>query len=52
MASDTNIAIEAGDTLLRIDAVYRFFELFDLKNIPKAEPIAYFAHKRADNPCR
>ncbi len=31
----------------RIDAVYRFFELFDLKNIPKAELITYFAKKNA-----
>ncbi len=29
----------------RIDVVYRFFELFDFKNIPKAEPIIYFAKK-------
>lgn len=30
----------------RIDVVYRFFELFDLLNIPKAELIAYAAKKR------
>lgn len=30
---------------VRVDAVYRFFELFDLKNIPKAEPVTYFAKK-------
>ena len=29
----------------RIDAVYRFFELFDLKNIPKVELISYFTKK-------
>tara|TARA_B100001250_G_scaffold14296_1_gene12493 strand:- start:2519 stop:3970 length:1452 start_codon:yes stop_codon:yes gene_type:complete len=29
----------------RIDAIYRFFELFDLKNIPKAELISYFTKK-------
>jgi hypothetical protein len=31
----------------RIDAVYRFFMLFDLKNIPKVELISYFAKKNA-----
>ena len=31
----------------RIDVVYRFFELFDLKNIPKAELFTYFAKKNA-----
>ena len=31
----------------RLEAVYRFFELFDLKNIPKAELITYFAKKNA-----
>lgn len=30
----------------RIDAVYRFFELFDLKNIPKAELMMYAAKKK------
>ncbi len=33
-----------GD-LRRIDVVYRFFELFDLKNIPKMELILYAAKK-------
>ncbi len=31
---------------LRVDVLYRFFELFDLLNIPKAELIAYAAKKR------
>lgn len=30
----------------RIDVLYRFFELFDLKNIPKAELIMYSAKKK------
>ena len=30
----------------KIDVVYRFFELFDLKNIPKAELIMYSAKKK------
>ena len=31
----------------RIDAIYRFFELFDLKNIQKAELITYFTKKNS-----
>ena len=31
---------------LRVDVVYRFFELFDLLNIPKSELISYAARKR------
>ena len=38
---------EAGAELLKVDLVYRFFELFDLKNIPKVELVAYFAKKNA-----
>ena len=30
----------------RIDVLYRFFELFDLKNVPKVELIMYSAKKR------
>lgn len=33
--------------LTRVHVVYRFFELFDLANIPMAELIAYFAKKNA-----
>jgi hypothetical protein len=29
----------------RIDVLYRFFELFDLPNVPKSEPILYAARK-------
>ena len=35
-----------GGKRLRIDVLYRFFELFDLKNIPKAELIMYSAKKK------
>ena len=35
----------AHSTDTRIDVVYRFFELFDLKNIPKAELLQYAAKK-------
>jgi hypothetical protein len=31
---------------VRLDLIYRFFELFDLPNVPKAELIAYAAKKR------
>ncbi|MDD5434737.1 MAG: hypothetical protein PH343_04845 [Nitrospira sp.] len=31
---------------LKIDVLYRFFELFDLKNIPKSELIMYSAKKK------
>lgn len=31
---------------LRVDVVYRFFELFDLLNIPKSELISYAARKK------
>lgn len=41
------LSVEADGLPLRVDAVYRFFELFDLKNIPKAEQIVYFAKKNA-----
>ncbi|MBI5192959.1 MAG: hypothetical protein HZA08_05895 [Nitrospirae bacterium] len=34
------------DSLLKIDIIYRFFELFDLKNIPKTELMMYSAKKR------
>lgn len=34
------------DRLIRLDVVYRFFELFDLKNIAKAELVMYAAKKR------
>ncbi len=31
---------------VHLDVLYRFFELFDLKNIPKSELVAYAAKKR------
>ncbi len=45
--NDEGLLIEVRGELLRVDAVYRFFELFDLKNIPKVELITYFAKKNA-----
>ncbi len=45
---DESILIEheAGDRE-KVDVVYRFFELFDLPNIPKVELVAYHAKKNA-----
>jgi hypothetical protein len=44
---DQGLFVETDGDRLQVDAVYRFFELFDLKNIPKAELIGYFAKKNA-----
>ncbi len=44
---DEGLFLETATEKLRVDAVYRFLELFDLPNIPKAEPILYFAKKNA-----
>ncbi|MBI2506150.1 MAG: hypothetical protein HYW07_23280 [Candidatus Latescibacteria bacterium] len=44
---DEGLLVETRGERVRVDAVYRFFELFDLPNIPKAEPILYFAKKNA-----
>ena len=44
---EEGLFIEDEGNRQHVDAVYRFFELFDLKNIPKAEPISYFAKKNA-----
>lgn len=38
--------IEADSGRLKIDVVYRFFELFDALNIPKFELVSYAARKR------
>ncbi len=37
---------EQEDELLKIDIVYRFFELFDLKNIPKIDLLLYAVRKQ------
>lgn len=41
------LQLEREGERIRVDAVYRFFELFDLRNIPRAEIITYFAKKNA-----
>jgi len=42
---EDGMAVLDQDREVRIDVVYRFFELFDLKNIPKAELVMYAARK-------
>jgi hypothetical protein len=41
------LLVEEEGRLSRVDMVYRFFELFDLPNIPKVELLTYFAKKNA-----
>lgn len=38
---EDGLFLEPGDGEVRIDVLYRFFELFDLKNIPKVELLMY-----------
>lgn len=38
---DDGLFVRHGEETRRIDVLYRFFELFDLKNIPKAELVMY-----------
>ncbi|MGY8824066.1 MAG: hypothetical protein ACKVJG_09035 [Candidatus Latescibacterota bacterium] len=45
--TENGLFIDVDGQERHLDAVYRFFELFDLKNIPKAELITYFAKKNA-----
>ena len=43
--SEDGLQVEFWGFPARIDVMYRFFELFDLKNIPKAELLLYAAKK-------
>jgi hypothetical protein len=43
--TEEGLAVEDQGDVVPIDVVYRFFELFDLKNIPKSELILYSAKK-------
>lgn len=43
---EEGLYLKEGDTLLPLDAIYRFYELFDLKNIPKSELLMYSQKKR------
>lgn len=38
---EEGLFVRDGDREIRLDVVYRFFELFDLKNIPKSELFLY-----------
>ncbi|MFQ5481810.1 MAG: hypothetical protein ACE5ER_03535 [Nitrospinaceae bacterium] len=42
---EEGLCVEENGREIRLDVVYRFFELFDLKNIPKSELIAYAMKK-------
>ena len=44
---DEGILVEDESKTRRVDVVYRFFELFDLPNIPKVELITYHGKKNA-----
>lgn len=44
--TEDGLYVESDGERVRIDVLYRFFELFDLLNIPKAELTAYAAKKR------
>ena len=44
--TEDGLYIDVEEERLRVDVVYRFFELFDLLNIPKSELISYAARKK------
>ncbi|HLG23211.1 MAG TPA: hypothetical protein VI382_10370 [Candidatus Manganitrophaceae bacterium] len=44
--TEEGLWVEAEGKKEKIDILYRFFELFDLKNIPKSELILYAAKKK------
>ena len=44
--SEDGLYIEVDGGEARVDVIYRFFELFDLLNIPKSELVSYAARKR------
>jgi len=43
--TEDHLLVKHDNQLVPVDVLYRFFELFDLKNIPKAELILYSARK-------
>ena len=43
--TDAGLWMQTPEGRRRIDVLYRFFELFDLKNVPKSEIILYAAKK-------
>lgn len=44
--TEEGLFIEPEGERMRVDVLYRFFELFDLLNIPKAELLSYAARKK------
>jgi len=42
---EDGLYVSSGERTVRIDILYRFFELFDLKNIPKIDLILYAIRK-------
>ena len=44
--SEDGLLVEHGDDKRPVDVLYRFYELFDLPNIPKSELMFYSAKKR------
>ena len=44
--TEDGLLVEHGDAKLSVDVLYRFYELFDLPNIPKSELMFYSAKKR------
>ena len=44
--TEDGLFIEPDGERLRVDVIYRFFELFDLLNIPKSELVSYAARKK------
>lgn len=44
--TEDGLYFEPEGTRLKVDVFYRFFELFDLLNIPKSELISYAARKK------
>lgn len=43
--TEDRLLVESGTGLRPVSVLYRFFELFDLKNVPKSELIMYSAKK-------
>lgn len=43
---EDGLYLEQNNNLVKIDVIYRFFELFDLKNIPKMDLILYAIRKQ------
>jgi hypothetical protein len=44
--TESGLFIQPNDEKIKLDVIYRFFELFDLKNIPKSELLSYAVKKK------